>query len=295
MPRSLLGISLSFLAVVFGVLTGVLVKQLGSDVNIITALFYRFLFSLPFLFLFAVYVRGRYFLHINQRRIMLFRVIFGFCGITFWFLSLRHLPLGMATALFQSSVIFITLLSPIFLGEKVGLYRWSAVLAGLSGVLIITDPFSGDMSWYFLYGIAAALAGAVLSLLLRQLGKGDAPVSVAIWYNLFGFAALSMLVLIRPEQLYPISQPVMIDLILLGMIGAGLQIVLTTAYRHSDAVVVASMRYLQMPVSGVVGYSLFAEVMSHREIIGALIIISSCLVIAWRELVRSREVNQPGI
>tara|TARA_Y100000766_G_scaffold281601_1_gene293399 strand:+ start:271 stop:1116 length:846 start_codon:yes stop_codon:yes gene_type:complete len=281
--------------VVFGVLTGVLVKQLGSDVNIITALFYRFLFSLPILFLFAVYVRGRHFLQINQRRIMLFRVIFGCCGITFWFLSLRHMPLGMATALFQSSVIFITLLSPIFLGEKVGLYRWSAVLAGLSGVLIITDPFSGDMSWYFLFGIGAALTGAVLSLLLRQLGKGDAPVSVAIWYNLIGFVALSMIVLIRPEQLYAISQPVMIDLILLGVIGAGLQIVLTTAYRHSDAVVVASMRYLQMPVSGVVGYSLFAEVMSHGEIIGALIIISSCLVIAWRELVRSREVNQPGI
>ena len=295
MPRSLLGVSLSFLAVVFGVLTGVLVKQLGSDVNIITALFYRFLFSLPILFLFAVYVRGRHFLQINQRRIMLFRVIFGCCGITFWFLSLRHMPLGMATALFQSSVIFITLLSPIFLGEKVGLYRWSAVLAGLSGVLIITDPFSGDMSWYFLFGIGAALTGAVLSLLLRQLGKGDAPVSVAIWYNLIGFVALSMIVLIRPEQLYAISQPVMIDLILLGVIGAGLQIVLTTAYRHSDAVVVASMRYLQMPVSGVVGYSLFAEVMSHGEIIGALIIISSCLVIAWRELVRSREVNQPGI
>jgi len=70
---------------------------------------------------------------------------------------------------------------------------------------------------------------------------------------------------------------------------------LTTAYRYSDAVVVASMRYLQMPVSGMVGYFLFAEVMSHGETIGALIIISSCLVIAWRELVRSHEVNQPGI
>ena len=295
MPRSLLGISLSFLAVVFGVLTGVLVKQLGSEVNIITVLFYRFLFSLPILFLFAIYVRGRQFLQINQCRVMLFRVIFGFCGITFWFLSLRHMPLGMATALFQSSVIFITLLSPIFLREKVGLYRWSAVLTGLSGVLVITDPFSGNISWYFLYGIGAALTGAVLSLLLRQLGKGDAPASVAIWYNLIGFAGLGTIVLTLPEQLYSITETEMIDLILLGVIGAGLQIVLTTAYRHSDAVVVASMRYLQMPVSGVVGYFLFLEVMSCEEIIGALIIISSCLVIAWRELVRSREVNQPGI
>ena len=295
MPRSLLGIFLSFFAVVFGVLTGVLVKQLGSDVNIITALFYRFLFSLPILFLFAIYVRGPQFLQINQRRIMLFRVVFGCCGITFWFLSLRHMPLGMATALFQSSVIFITLLSPIFLGERVGLYRWSAVLTGLSGVLIITNPLSGNMSWYFLFGIGAALTGAVLSLLLRQLGKGDAPASVAIWYNLAGFAALSMIVLMLPDQLYQISQPVIIDLVLLGVIGAGLQIVMTTAYQYSDAVVVATMRYLQMPVSGAAGYFLFAETMSSGEIIGALIIICSCLVIAWREFLRAREISQPGI
>jgi len=52
---------------------------------------------------------------------------------------------------------------------------------------------------------------------------------------------------------------------------------------------------VQMPISGVVGYFIFAEVMSASEIIGALIIIASCLVIAWRELVRTREVNQPGI
>ncbi len=287
--------SLSFLAVVFGVLTGVLVKQLGSDVNIITALFYRFLFSLPILFLFAIYVRGRKFLQINQRRIMLFRVIFGFCGITFWFLSLRHMPLGMATALFQSSVIFITLLSPVFLGERVGLYRWSAVLTGLSGVLIITDPISGEISWYFLYGIGAALSGAVLSLLLRQLGKRDAPASIAIWYNIVGFGTLSAIVLVLPEQLDSISQSVLIDLVFLGVIGAGLQIVLTNAYRYLDAVVLASMRYLQMPVSGIVGYFLFAEVMSSGEMAGALIIITSCLVIGWREMVRSREANYPGI
>ena len=86
-----------------------------------------------------------------------------------------------------------------------------------------------------------------------------------------------------------------IDLIFLGVIGAGMQIVLTSAYRYSEAVVVASMRYLQMPLSGVVGYVIFAETMSMSEILGALVIISSCLVIAWRELVRARKVNQPGI
>ncbi len=290
-----MGVFLSLLAVIFGVLTGVLIKKLGSDINIITTLFYRFLFSLPILFLYAIYLRGRDFLQINQRRILFFRSLLGLCGITFWFLSIRSMPLGMATALFQSSVIFITLLAPIFLGEKVGIYRWTAVIAGLAGVVIITDPFAGAMSWYALYGIGAALVGAGLSLMLRQLGKGDAPASAAAWYNLAGFGVLSVVVMVLPDQMQSISQSVLIDIVILGVIGSALQIVMTTAYRYSDAVVVASMRYVQMPISGIVGYFVFAEIMSASEIIGALVIIASCLVIAWRELVRTREVNQPGI
>ncbi|MGB1329717.1 MAG: DMT family transporter [Candidatus Puniceispirillaceae bacterium] len=290
-----MGVFLSLLAVIFGVLTGVLIKKLGSDINIITTLFYRFLFSLPILLLYAIYLRGPDFLQINQRRILFFRSLLGLCGITFWFLSIRSMPLGMATALFQSSVIFITLLAPIFLSEKVGIYRWTAVVAGLAGVIIITDPFAGAMSWYALYGIGAALVGAGLSLMLRQLGKGDAPASVAAWYNLAGFSVLSIIVMVLPDQMQSTSQSVLIDLVILGVIGSALQIVMTTAYRYSDAVVVASMRYVQMPISGIVGYFVFAEIMSASEIIGALVIIASCLVIAWRELVRTREVNQPGI
>ena len=295
LPRSLLGVFLSLLAVIFGVLTGVLIKKLGTDINIITTLFYRFVFSLPILFLYAIYLRGRDFLQINQRRILFFRSFLGLCGITFWFLSIRSMPLGMATALFQSSVIFITLLAPIFLGEKVGIYRWTAVIAGLAGVVIVTDPFSDAMSWYALYGIGAALVGAGLSLMLRQLGKGDSPASVAAWYNMAGFGVLSIIVMILPDQMQSISQSVLFELVILGVIGSALQIVMTTAYRYSDAVVVASMRYVQMPISGIVGYFVFAEIMSASEIIGALVIIVSCLVIAWRELVRTREVNQPGI
>ena len=113
-------------------------------------------------------------------------------------------------------------------------------------MLIITDPFPSNVSWYFLYGIGAALSGAVLSLLLRQLGKGDAPASVAIWYNVADLGHwCDCANTARAVEFY--SKPMLMDLVLLGVIGAGLQIVLTTAYRYSDAVVVASMRYLQMP------------------------------------------------
>ena len=295
MPRSLIGLALSLAAVIFGVLTGILVKKLSPDVTLVTTLFYRFLFSLPILFAVALFSRGRAWLQIKQRKTMCLRVLFGFCGILFWFLSLRTMPLGLATTLFQSSVIFITLMSPFLLGEKVGIYRWSAVIVGLIGVVVITNPFPGNMTVAVLYGLGAALAGAGLSIVLRRLGKKDSPISVACWYNASGFITLSIIVLLLPSQFHTVSQANFIDLIFLGVIGAGMQIVLTSAYRFSDAVVVASMRYLQMPLSGVAGYIIFAETMKINEIFGAVLIISSCLVIAWRELVRTREVNQLDI
>jgi drug/metabolite transporter (DMT)-like permease len=101
--------------------------------------------------------------------------------------------------------------------------------------------------------------------------------------------------MLMPDQLQPVSVAVTIDLLWLGFVGFIMQIVITTAYRYADAVVVASMRYLQMPMSGIVGYWLFAEVLAASEIIGAVIIIGSCLVIAWREVVRSRQVSHPGV
>jgi drug/metabolite transporter (DMT)-like permease len=286
--RPFLGLSLSFLAVLLGLATGVLIKKTASDAGIATTLFYRFLFSIPLLLAYAVFVRGRYFLQINQTKTLALRIIFGGSGIIFWFLSVRNMPFGQATALFQSAVIFVTIFSPLLLGEKIGLYRWSAVIVGLFGVFIVTDPFAGDISFYALFGVCAAMSGAALSIVLRRLGRGDAPASVALWYNGSGTIVAGLAVIMIPDLLDPVGGQLLLDLILLGVIGSALQICFTSAYRYSDAVVVSSMRYLQIPLSGIAGYLMFAEVMNITQILGVIIIISSCLVIAWREFVRNR-------
>jgi drug/metabolite transporter (DMT)-like permease len=289
--RPFLGLFLSFLAVLLGLATGILIKKTGIDIGIVTTLFYRFLFSIPLLCAYALYMRGRQFLQINQTKTLALRIIFGGSGIIFWFLSIRNMPFGQATALFQSAVIFVTIFSPLLLGEKIGIYRWSAVIAGLFGVFIVSDPFSGDISYYTLFGVCAAMSGAALSIVLRRLGKGDAPASIALWYNGSGTIVAGLVVIFMPSLLDPVGGELLFDLILLGVIGSALQICFTSAYRYSDAVVVSSMRYLQIPLSGMAGFLMFAEVMSFTQILGVVIIISSCLVIAWREFIRNREAT----
>lgn len=287
--KTIIGIICTLTAVLFGLGTGMLVKKVGTDVTVITTLFYRFLFSVPLLLLFALVARKSKFLEVKQKRTLILRIIFGFSGITFWFLAVRSMPLGQATTLFQSSVIFVTLLSPLLLGEKVGPVRWSAVLAGLIGIIIVTEPFSSALNAAALYGVMAAFSGAILAILLRKLGRSDKPTSVALWYNFAGAVILGFVIIYAPEQLSPIGGQILIDLILLGVVASVLQIFFTTAYKYLDAVVVSALRYIQIPLSGVAGYFLFAETMSSSQILGALIIITSCLVIAWREFIRNEK------
>jgi len=285
--RTIIGITCTLTAVVFGLVTGMLVKKVGTDVTVLTTLFYRFLFSVPLLLIFAIVARRSQFLKIEQKKTLLLRIIFGLSGISFWFLAIRSMPLGQATTLFQSSVIFVTLLSPFLLNEKVGWFRWAAVLTGLIGIIVVTDPFSSAMSIAVIYGILAASSGAILAILLRRLGRSDKPTSIALWYNFSGTIVIAVIIIIMPKQLSSIGGQTLIDLILLGAVASVLQIFFTTAYKYLDAVVVSSMRYIQIPLSGFAGYLLFSESMSLNQILGAIIIICSCLVIAWREFVKS--------
>ena len=285
--RTIIGITCTLTAVVLGLVTGMLVKKVGTDVTVITTLFYRFLFSVPLLLFFAIVARKSQFLKIEQKKTLLLRIIFGLSGISFWFLAVRSMPLGQATTLFQSSVIFVTLLSPFLLNEKVGWFRWTAVLTGLIGIIIVTDPFSSAISIAVIYGILAAFSGAILAILLRRLGRSDKPTSIALWYNFSGTIVIAVIIIIMPKQLSSIGGQTLIDLILLGAVASVLQIFFTTAYKYLDAVVVSSMRYIQIPLSGFAGYLLFSESMSLNQILGAIIIICSCLVIAWREFVKS--------
>lgn len=282
---------LTLITIMFGVGTGLIVKTIGDAIPLVTLLMYRFIFSLPLLLVPAVLVRGRAFLQINARHTLIVRIGFGCVAMACWFTSIRLLPLGQATALLQSAVIFITILSPLLLGEVIGIYRWSAVVTGMIGIVLLTDPFDGGFSANVGFGIAGALASAGLAIMLRRLGKADHPFSVAVWYNGTGAILLTTLAWLSPDVPMTVGQEVLVDLMLLGGVAAGLQLCITSAYKFSEAVVISSMRYLQIPLAAIVAFMLFGEVMSVAEIAGSAIVIASCLFIAWRELVRARRAG----
>jgi drug/metabolite transporter (DMT)-like permease len=286
----LLGLTLILAYILCGLVTGLIVKDLADELSVVISLWYRFLFSLPLLFGVALYQRGvRDWLQVTNKSVMTIRVMFGFMGIVFWFLSVRTIPLGQATALFQSSVLFITMLSPLLLGERVGIYRGAAVVLGLAGIFLITEAYQEPPSWGIIFALISAIAGSGLSIALRKLGKSEVPATVASIYNGSGFIVISMVLVIVPSFWMLPSADQMFRLVILGVVASLLQICMTTAYRYSEAVVVSSMRYLQVLGAGILGYIVFDEVPSHIQLIGAAIIVGSCMFIVLREFQLSRK------
>ncbi|MGC6537461.1 MAG: DMT family transporter [Candidatus Puniceispirillaceae bacterium] len=294
MPQTVIGLFLTLGGIIFGIGTGLIVKLITDDVSLIMTLWGRFLFSLPILFGVTYFVRGIHGYQVNAKGTLIVRIIFGMAGITFWFISMRTLPIGLATAVMLSSAIYVAMFSPILLQERVGIYRWSAAIIGLLGVCLISDAFSSSFDVTIIYAILASLSGAGLQIALRRLGKSDAPVTIASWYNFAGFIALSVLIVVMPSSWSMPGYETWLYLIALGIVGSFLQLCFTASYAYVDAVVVGTMRYLQVPLAGLVGYLYFAEVHTELQYFGAFLIVAASLVIVIREFQRKTPSADPS-
>lgn len=297
LPANVVGILYILMAVFAGLFTSAIIKHYAPLATVSVLLTLRFLFSMPPLLAVAWKTRGWQAYQINRRGRLLARVLVGQCGILFWFLSIQHLPLGQATALFQSSAIFVTLLSPLILKEKVGMFRWSAVIVGLGGVVLITDPFSGGLQFGIFFGLASALSGAALAILLRLLGKTEQPISVALWHNTTGAVIYPLLMIFFMDDtgLLAMVLAVPVDwlaFIIVGIGAAMMQIGFTTAYRYGEAAVMVSIRYLSVPLAGLIGWLIWQEIPSSSEVAGMVVVVLSCLFISLREYRLARKANR---
>ena len=266
-----------------------LVKSLNDDINFRLMLFCRFIFSLPILYAFGWYVRGNDLMKIKSRNILFCRVSIGLIGICLWFSALQNAEFGQVTALTQSSALFVALFAPIFLSEKIGAWRVSAIISGLIGIILITNPFDGALTVGVYLALGSGVNGAILSIILRKLGNTDEPVSVAIWHNSIGAIVFGISLLLVTPELPIFKFNLIFVLITIGVAGSFLQLTFTYAFKFGEAVVLAPIRYLSVPGAIVAGLIIWSEVPSNLEILGSCITVMSCVVIAWRELIKKAD------
>ncbi|TKD45839.1 MAG: DMT family transporter [Mesorhizobium sp.] len=218
------------------------------------------------------------------------RGVVGVCAMGLGFFALTRLPLPEAITLNYAQPLLVVVFSSIFLGEAIRVYRWSAVAVGLLGVLVISWPeltllgsgaALGDQE---VLGVIAALVAAAISavamLLVRNLVQSEPTATIVLWFSV----TASILALLSLPFGWQALTPVQAGLLIAaGFCGGVAQILMTAAYRHAEASVVAPFEYTSMLLGIVVGYLAFGDVPTVHMLIGGLIVVAAGIFIIWRE------------
>ncbi len=202
-----------------------------------------------------------------------------------YFAALPFLPLAEALAIFFIFPFFVTAMAPVLLGERVGPWRWTAVVVGFLGVLCIVRPGFQALSPGVLLAVGSAAAFAFYAIATRRLAGAD---PAFLTQTITCILATIVLSLAMP---FLWVEPKLTDWLLflaLGLSGGIGHLLVTMAYEHIDATAIAPLSYLEMVSTVILGYLVFGEFPVLATWAGIALICASGIVIAWRETVRRR-------
>ena len=278
----------------------VLIKFLSDDYPLYQITFFRTLIAiLLVVFVIAPLTGGFSELKTKNFKVQILRGFFVVLANFMFFLGLAAMPLAEAVAIFFVSPLMIAVFSVIFLGETVGPRRWLAIAVGLVGVLIVLRPGSAAFQFAALLPIGAAASYALLHILTRRIGTSDSAASLVL-YTQFVMLSVSIFAGLtlghgvfdtfdHPSAAFLLRAwvwPTPFDAVLILALGVTIAIggfAISAAYQRSDAAFIAPFEYIAMPFALIWGITLFNEIPDRTALIGISLIITSGLVLIWRE------------
>ena len=298
-PKSgaVLGIVFANCAVFTFTVMDAVIKSVAHTFPTGEIIFFRNLFGFIPLIVFAYWRHGGVPLKTSRPWGHILRGVFGVSAMFCFFLSYKLMPLSDAIALGLSGPIFITVLSVPVLGEHVGWRRWSAVIVGFVGVLVMTRPGSTLFDITALVPLAAAVLYAVAMLSIRKLGETEP--STTIVFHFTAFATLASLLtipwgMVDPKQAW-VLPPRWTEfgiLIVIGTLGGVAQIVMTMAYQRVRAATAASFDYTALIYGFLLGAIFFHERPDIFLITGGGIVVLAGIYIIHRETVVARQQHR---
>ena len=216
------------------------------------------------------------------------RCLSGLIALVAIFIALRNLPLATVVSITFAAPIFTTIFSIFLLKEKVGLYRWLAVLVGFVGIIVITEPGFSSLNFYYIYPKIFCLGLSYVAIAIRKLSTTE-PVWLISFFFSFSIAILGLLSLFKGWVM-----PNFLDLFLLSMVGilGGLaNLWLSQSYKYSEVSLVTPLKYLALVFAIIFGYFIWSEVPTMKTLMGALLVILSSFIIFRREMILKKRLS----
>lgn len=205
------------------------------------------------------------------------------------FIALRYLPLTVTSSILNSAPIILTALAVPVLGERVGPFRWAAVIMGFVGVLIVIRPFGEEFHWATLLMVVNAVAMAVFALLTRMLSGRIATQTMQVYMGLIGTIVLAVPALLVWQAPATLGQWALL-LAVGGFAWAGHEL-FGRAHAFAEVSVLMPFNYSFIVYLTLAGIVFFGDIPDQPVLLGAAIIVGSGLVIWWRETTRKGGVH----
>ncbi len=279
------GIIFMAFAISFFAMQNGLVKWLAADYGTVQIVFFRHAFALLPIGYFLWRSGGISLLRSSRKPEHLLRSLLSLVSTGSIFYAFGQMPLANATAIAFTVPIFITALSVPLLGEQVGWRRWGAVFVGFAGVLVVLRPGPDMLDPASLLIIGACLIIAYTMILSRQMSRTEHTATIAGYVTLVSVAVTGAILPFTWIAPTPTDWLLFAGIGLLGGLGF---LLVTHAYRISQAAVVAPFEYIHILWAITLGYLVWGEIPGTNVAIGALIVIASGLYIVHRETVRGR-------
>ncbi|TDX26855.1 DMT family transporter [Rhodovulum visakhapatnamense] len=269
--------------IMFLVLNDAIAKVLTDRYHPVHIVFLRNLIAIPIILAAVLALHGAHALRTRNLGLHAWRGLIMVAAASLYFTSLSVMPLAEATVLVFAAPIFITALSVPLLGEHVGWRRWSAVLVGFIGVLIIVQPGASTFQLASLMPVGVAFLYALMMLSGRWLDPGEGLLTMMLYVVLFPmvYAAPVALWLWTPVQ--PADLWLFLVIAICGSLGIAL---ISQAFRMAPAAVVAPFDYTSLIWATALGWLIWGDLLTPATVMGALVIIASGIFIVVREASR---------
>lgn len=229
----------------------------------------------------AVFRTRRYLAHVQ-------RGVSQFGSMTCMFFAFSLMSLGGAVAIGFAAPLFTTLLSIVILKERVGIHRWSALVIGFVGVVIVTEPGRGTFQLGALFALANAVLISSVAVAIRRMSATESTETLTI-YQMIIITVCTLFLL--P---FGFKAPTWFDACALAVAGIGngvAQYWWTRSLTLAPPSAVVPFNYLSLVWASLLGFAIWGDVPTPHLLVGAVVVVASGLYILWRETLRRGRVR----
>lgn len=256
-----------------------LVRFVSSDLHPFEIAFFRNCFGL--LVILPILIRqGPNSLRTRQPKLQLLRGVIGLGAMLGWFYGLSVVPIAEATAISFSSAIFASLGALVFLGETLRLRRWTAIVIGFIGTLIVLRPGFGTLSLGALLVVFSSVCWGCSVVIVKRLAATDSAVSIVAWMSVM----LTITSVVPAYFVWQWPNPEQLAwLLLLGLLGTLGHLAMVNAMKLAETTLILPLDYMRLIWTSLIGYWVFAESPDLWTWVGGSVIFASSAYITYRE------------